>query len=78
MAAVWTLFSMVIGAGVSRDRHSTSVVGRPIFVLHRLHARHAEEHRAEVRRVTQREQDDHDHGLQNERAQAPGSTARGK
>jgi hypothetical protein len=31
MAAVWTLLSMVISAGVSRDRHTTSVVGRLVI-----------------------------------------------
>jgi hypothetical protein len=31
MAAVWTLLSMVISAGVSRNRHTTSVVGLLVF-----------------------------------------------
>jgi hypothetical protein len=31
MAAVWTLLSMVISAGVSRDRHATRVVGLLVF-----------------------------------------------
>ena len=31
MAAVWTVLSMVISAGVSRDRHTTRVVGLLVF-----------------------------------------------
>ena len=31
MAAVWTLLSMLISAGVSRDRHTTRVVGLLVF-----------------------------------------------